>query len=120
MQATCGKGTSSNSDNFEVQPRIWEMLLTLVFDSRRITRWIDEEEDKLKCSTDVGLQYVILDMSGMHEMELFSLYLFNLSRAFVVLTNIIKQNKTKQLLQPLIRVVQACLKKSRRTWTEDA
>lgn len=30
----------------------------------RITRWIDEEEDKLKCSTDVGLQYVILDMSA--------------------------------------------------------
>ncbi|CAI9118397.1 OLC1v1019962C1 [Oldenlandia corymbosa var. corymbosa] len=30
----------------------------------RITRWIDEEEDKLKSSTDVELQYVILDLSA--------------------------------------------------------
>ncbi|KAF5950764.1 hypothetical protein HYC85_012757 [Camellia sinensis] len=30
----------------------------------RISRWIDDEEDKLKSSEKIGLQYVILDMSG--------------------------------------------------------
>lgn len=30
----------------------------------RISRWIDEEEDKLKDSAMSDLQYVILDMSG--------------------------------------------------------
>lgn len=30
----------------------------------RISRWIDEEEDRLKCSKDVELQHVILDMSA--------------------------------------------------------
>ncbi|KAL0390976.1 UNVERIFIED_CONTAM: Sulfate transporter 3.1 [Sesamum calycinum] len=29
----------------------------------RISRWIDDEEDKLKASGETGLQYVILDMS---------------------------------------------------------
>ncbi|KAA8527638.1 hypothetical protein F0562_034967 [Nyssa sinensis] len=29
----------------------------------RISRWIDEEDDKLKCSAEIGLQYVILDMT---------------------------------------------------------
>ncbi|KAL3507857.1 hypothetical protein ACH5RR_033239 [Cinchona calisaya] len=30
----------------------------------RISRWIDEEEDRLKSSIDIELQYVILDMSA--------------------------------------------------------
>lgn len=87
------------------------------FDSHRITRWIDQEEDRLKgCSKDVvGLQYVILDMSGKHEMKLF-VFLWKIFEQGFCSTN---KTKTKQRLEQLIRVVQACLKKSRKTWTED-
>lgn len=30
----------------------------------RISRWIDEEEDRLKSSGETSLQYVVLDMGG--------------------------------------------------------
>ncbi|KAF7150332.1 hypothetical protein RHSIM_Rhsim02G0028300 [Rhododendron simsii] len=35
----------------------------------RISRWIDEEEDKLKSSLEIGLQYVILDMSAVGSID---------------------------------------------------
>ncbi|KAL2236471.1 UNVERIFIED_CONTAM: Sulfate transporter 3.1 [Sesamum indicum] len=35
----------------------------------RISRWIDDEEDKLKASGDTGLQYVILDMSAVGNID---------------------------------------------------
>lgn len=35
----------------------------------RISRWIDEEEDKLKCSGEMGLQYVILDMGAVGNID---------------------------------------------------
>lgn len=35
----------------------------------RISRWIDEEEDKLKCSEKHNLQYVILDMSAVASID---------------------------------------------------
>ncbi|XP_057964409.1 sulfate transporter 3.1-like [Malania oleifera] len=35
----------------------------------RITRWIDEEEDKLKSSGETSLQYVILDMSAVGNID---------------------------------------------------
>ncbi|KAL3626317.1 Sulfate transporter 3.1 [Castilleja foliolosa] len=35
----------------------------------RILRWIDEEEDKLKCSAKNDLQYVILDMSAVGNID---------------------------------------------------
>jgi len=30
----------------------------------RITRWIDEEENRIKATAETSLQYVIMDMSG--------------------------------------------------------
>lgn len=30
----------------------------------RITRWIDEEEERIKATGETSLQYVIIDMSG--------------------------------------------------------
>lgn len=39
-------------------------LLTIVLSFSRISRWINDEEDKLKSSGETSLQYVILDMSG--------------------------------------------------------
>jgi len=30
----------------------------------RITRWIDEEEDRIKASDQTSLQYVIMNMTG--------------------------------------------------------
>ncbi|KAG5560195.1 hypothetical protein RHGRI_003473 [Rhododendron griersonianum] len=35
----------------------------------RISRWVDEEEDKLKSSLEIGLQYVILDMSAVGSID---------------------------------------------------
>ncbi|KAH6808922.1 sulfate transporter 3 [Perilla frutescens var. frutescens] len=35
----------------------------------RISRWIDEEEDRLKCSEKQDLQYVILDMSAVGNID---------------------------------------------------
>ncbi|XP_022728354.1 sulfate transporter 3.1-like isoform X3 [Durio zibethinus] len=35
----------------------------------RISRWIDEEEDKLKSTGETGLQYVILDMSAVGNID---------------------------------------------------
>ncbi|KAK6120065.1 hypothetical protein DH2020_046195 [Rehmannia glutinosa] len=35
----------------------------------RISRWIDDEEDKLKSSGDTGLQYVVLDMSAVGNID---------------------------------------------------
>jgi sulfate transporter 3 len=35
----------------------------------RLSRWIDEEEDKLKSSLEIGLQYVILDMSAVASID---------------------------------------------------
>ncbi|GMP56340.1 hypothetical protein CsSME_00020872 [Camellia sinensis var. sinensis] len=35
----------------------------------RISRWIDDEEDKLKSSEKIGLQYVILDMSAVGSID---------------------------------------------------
>ncbi|KAL0370486.1 UNVERIFIED_CONTAM: Sulfate transporter 3.1 [Sesamum angustifolium] len=35
----------------------------------RISRWIDDEEDKLKASGETGLQYVILDMSAVGNID---------------------------------------------------
>ncbi|XP_062145073.1 sulfate transporter 3.1-like [Alnus glutinosa] len=35
----------------------------------RIARWIDEEEDRIKCSGETSLQYVILDMSAVGNID---------------------------------------------------
>ncbi|PIN24779.1 Sulfate/bicarbonate/oxalate exchanger SAT-1 and related transporters (SLC26 family) [Handroanthus impetiginosus] len=35
----------------------------------RISRWIDDEEDKIKSSGEIGLQYVILDMSAVGNID---------------------------------------------------
>ncbi|KAL6502872.1 Sulfate transporter 3.1 [Orobanche hederae] len=35
----------------------------------RITRWIDDEEEKLKSSGETGLQYVVLDMSAVGNID---------------------------------------------------
>ncbi|KAL6500515.1 Sulfate transporter 3.1 [Orobanche hederae] len=35
----------------------------------RISRWIDDEEDRVKSCTEIGLQYVILDMSAVGNID---------------------------------------------------
>ncbi|CAK9160669.1 unnamed protein product [Ilex paraguariensis] len=42
----------------------------------RVSRWIDEEEDKLKSSKEADLQYVILDMSGVGSIDTSGISMF--------------------------------------------
>lgn len=44
-------------------------LQGLVFAAVRISRWIDEEEDKLKATGETSLQYVILDMGAVGNID---------------------------------------------------
>jgi hypothetical protein len=46
-----------------MQAKLTQKTISSGFDSR-ISRWMDEEEDKLNSSGETSLQYVILDLSG--------------------------------------------------------
>ena len=66
---TCARGNlNPNSHHMYICQRWrigYKLCLTIyIFNGNRITRWVDEEEDRIKASGGNSLQYVILDMSG--------------------------------------------------------
>lgn len=64
MQITWEKGTCRKVMLIDHISSLKPSLLIWVDCIVRISRWIDEEEEKLKCSQKQDLQYLILDMSG--------------------------------------------------------